>query len=57
MKAYENDTRIKIPNWYRFVPGVVVNAFIKVFEYGDKIRSKKRRKMSLDNKQNIKFYV
>ena len=57
MKAYENDTRIRIPKWYYFVPSIIVNGIVKLFDFIYSIKPKKRREITLDNKKNITFYL
>lgn len=57
MRAYENDTRINIPRWYRYIPNTFVNVVVKIFDFLNNIKRKKRRNINLENKQNIRFYL
>lgn len=54
MKAYENDTEVKIPDWYLKLPQKLIN---KISDIGIILNNILMRKKKIDrtNKRNIKF--
>lgn len=54
MGTYENDTEVKIPNWYLKLPQKLIN---KISDIGIILNNILMRKKKIDrtNKRNIKF--
>lgn len=59
MRVYENDTDIKIPNWYLKLPQELLNAISDLGLWINRVfvRSRKERKKKNDNSRNVTFYL
>lgn len=56
VKAYENDTEVKIPDWYLKLPQKLIN---RISDIGIVLNNVLTRKKKIDrtNKRNIKFHI